>query len=357
MRSCMMIAGVALALTFAASGAFALTPMWETELDFAHPELYTVKNSLGDQSYWYVVYTIHNASEENRQVQPVIRIITGSGKVYEDLYIPEVVNVIGNRKGGNALHAGSMVVDIKAGETRVGVAVFNRIQPDSRSLTLWAYGLSAKRIESRGEAEGMFSRALKVNYRISGDRYNFVPARLKRESSGFVSVFRGPDGNVVEETVVVVPIEDEVKAMRAVEAAEMAKQKTPTPTPAAKPAEDAEPAKAEEADEPAEKVKDEGEEAAPAKEEGAGEATEAPAKEEGAAEEAKEAPAKEEAAEAKEEAPAKDEGAVEKVKDEAPAEKAAPADADTTDAKKAEKPAKKDAGTEKKAEKEAPAAE
>ena len=334
MRRSFVIAGIALTVALAASGAFALTPMWETEVEFAHPELYTVKTATGDQPYWYVIYTIHNPSEQVRQIQPAIRMVTGAGKSYEDLYIPAVVNVMNGRKGGNILHAGSKIVDVKAGETRTGVAVFNKILGDSTTVTLWAYGFSAKRVETRGGVAGVFSRSYKEVFKITGDRHNFAPARLTREFAGFVGVFRAPNGTTTEEAIVIVPIEDEVKAMRAIEAAETAKQRTPAP----KPAEEAVPPK-EESAEPAVKIN---EEAAPT-EEGAAEATEAPAKEDAVAEEAKDAPATEE-------------GAAEEVK-EAPAEKAAPAGENKDEVKKDEKPAKKEAGTEKKAVEEAPAAE
>jgi len=213
MRSSIVIASVVVAVSLA-SASFALEPMWELEVAFSHPQIVTINSPTGDQTYWCVVYTFTNTSGEARTVRPRITLSSNTGKSCEDSYLPAVFDVMNKRYGGSLLNVTKSVVELKPGEGRRAVAIFDKPDSDTATLTLLAYGLSGKRVEKRGEQEGVFSRACKIQWSILGDRFNFTPGRLNKESDGFVSVFRAKDGTITEEPIVIVPIEDEVKAAR-----------------------------------------------------------------------------------------------------------------------------------------------
>jgi len=211
MKPSIVIASVALAVSLA-SASFALEPMWELDVEFSHPQIVTINSPTGDWTYWCVVYTYTNSSEQPRNAHPRVMLATNTGKTYEDTYVPAVLAIANKKNGGKLANSTNSACELKPGEGRRAVAVFDKVDSDTSLLTLMAYGLSGRRVESRDGQPGVFSRAYKIQYSILGDRFNFTPSRLKKESSGFVSIFRTKDGTVIEEPVIIVPVEDEVKA-------------------------------------------------------------------------------------------------------------------------------------------------
>jgi len=213
MKPSIVIASVVLAVSLA-SASFALEPMWELDVDFSHPQMVTINSPTGDRTYWCVVYSFTNSSEQPRAAQPRITLSSDTGKSCEDTYLPAVFDVINKKNGGTLLSVTKTALELKPGDSRRAVAIFDKPDSETALLTLLAYGLSGKRVEMRGEQEGVLARAYKIQWSILGDRFYFTPSRLKKESSGFVSVFRTKDGTTTEEPIVIVPIEEEVKAAR-----------------------------------------------------------------------------------------------------------------------------------------------
>ena len=227
-RTVFLVAGMAIVLALTASSTFALTPMWELEANISHPEAIRVMTPTGDDTYWYVVYSVKNTSDEPKQIQPMLSMASNIGKTYNDIYEPTVIGAVKAREGADLVSVSTAAGELKPGETRRGVAVFDKVDSATKDLVLWAYGLAGKRVESRGDDVGIFTRAYKMAWTIPGDQYNFLPNRLELVSKGYVSTFRTQDGKTTEETITVVPVEDEVKAAKDAEAAALKKQKETT---------------------------------------------------------------------------------------------------------------------------------
>lgn len=195
MRDRFLIMVVTLALVVGAAwAAFALTPMWELKTETSHPQSVTIETPDGDLAYWYVVYTVKNQHDEPRTIRPVATLGSNIGSVRRDLYEPLVLEAVEKRIGFKPANVANAACTLKAGEARECVAVFSMPNRDSSKLTLGIYGLAGKRVEKQDGQTGIASRLYKVEYSITGDRYNFTPDRLKIVSKSFVNSFRAFEG-------------------------------------------------------------------------------------------------------------------------------------------------------------------
>jgi len=139
------------------------------------------------QVFWYLLYTLENPSSENRDAFLSITATSDRGKRYADMYLPLVEGEIEKKEGyplwGKTDEVGILerrdpkqpdynFLRINAGEKRVSVAVFNRLDPNANHVTIRIQGLSneIKRVETP-EGIVLEEKVYELTFNRPGDEF------------------------------------------------------------------------------------------------------------------------------------------------------------------------------------------
>jgi len=150
------------------------------------------------KAFWYLVYEIHNKSENDEDVNIAISATSDRKKTYADQFLPTVEREVERQersplwgktdkflksmKGRDPKDRKYRYETIKAGEKRRCVAVFNRFEGTSKNLTIKVKGLSND-IEAVTDPDGgvlLKQKVRLVHLRRPGDEYEFGSDGFRR---------------------------------------------------------------------------------------------------------------------------------------------------------------------------------
>lgn len=151
--------------------------------------------------YWYLIYTLHNQSENERELFVSVIARTNTKKTYSDLFLPGVERAAEKRerrplwgKTDQLAKVGerdpkdpkAQYFTLKPGEKRYCIAVFNRIDPAATKVALQICGLSNDvRLTTREDGNKVLeSRVKELSFERLGDEFEILEDsfRLKRNT-------------------------------------------------------------------------------------------------------------------------------------------------------------------------------
>ena len=153
--------------------------------------------------YWYLLYTVENPSDEDREIYVSISASSDRKKEYGDLFLPSVERAIEKKEKAklwgktdefkiiskrDPSDAQFHYVTLKAGEKRRSVAVFNRLDPNANDITIRVKGLSNE-VRPATDADGVAvleHRVRVLKYKRPGDEFAITRDSFKLTSENWV---------------------------------------------------------------------------------------------------------------------------------------------------------------------------
>ena len=162
---------------------------WIVEFDFEHLRMIAPRYGIGaGRVYWYMVYTLTNTSDEDRDIYVSITATSDNNHLYSDLYLPSIEKAVEKKEGeplwGKADEFELLqkrkpsdpkyhYTKIKAGEKRRCVAVFNRLDPNANKITVSVSGLSNE-VKEAAKEDGtrlLEERIRELQFERPGDEF------------------------------------------------------------------------------------------------------------------------------------------------------------------------------------------
>lgn len=120
---------------------------WMFKIDFRTPQRVVMDNGDGRQAYWVMLYTVTNTDNVAHQFIPSAIMFTDSGKVVNDVVVPEVVAKIKAQYGLAELsNSIEMIGPLKAGadEATDGIFIWPEVNKEMDRFKLFISGLSGE---------------------------------------------------------------------------------------------------------------------------------------------------------------------------------------------------------------------
>jgi hypothetical protein len=141
--------------------------------------------------YWYLVYTLENPSSEDRDIYVGFTATSDRDKTYGDVYLPFVERAIEARERTplwgktdefeilserDPEDPKYQYLPIKAGEKRLSVAVFNRLDPNANHVTIEIRGLSneVKTVAKEDGTKWLEERVRVLKFDRPGDEFTIT---------------------------------------------------------------------------------------------------------------------------------------------------------------------------------------
>ena len=158
---------------------------WMLDFTFENPHPIIVNTpGLGQQMYWYVVYTVTNRTNAEHNFVPAFTLYTTSTSLQRAGVYPAVFDAIKKQRKIRFLeNAVQMIGKVLPGEdnARTGVAIFGPMPRDAENFTIFVEGLSGQYIErpnpqakpdSLPAAKVLILRkTLTLTYKLPGDQW------------------------------------------------------------------------------------------------------------------------------------------------------------------------------------------
>jgi len=159
------------------------------------PEYFPHNKGLEDEKKYLIwVYSIRNTKEEKITIPVETLLSTDTGKYYEAKYIPEIAEKV-SEDGEMYISSGKMSGEYDPGVTRMGIAVFEDIDPDAQKINIYMTGLSHFFFWRSRLSENSY----KITYKRSGSKWILEEHGFSKDSShrNYVDKFKGaqPDIN------------------------------------------------------------------------------------------------------------------------------------------------------------------
>ncbi len=139
-----------------------------SEIDFGWsvPEYFSDDKGTEDEKRFLIwVFSIGNTIDKTISVSVATLLSTDTGKYYEAKYIPEIAEKI-SKDGEKYLSPDKMKGEYDPGATRIGIAVFEDIDPDARKINIYMAGLSHFFWRTR-----LPDNSYKITYKRSGSKW------------------------------------------------------------------------------------------------------------------------------------------------------------------------------------------
>lgn len=174
---------------------------WAVDLKVNALRMISPKSGIGRGGvYWYLVYTLKNATGEDRDLYVNVTATTDGKKHYADLFLPSVEKAAETKEGHNLWGKTDQFkilaerdprdpkynyFTLKANEEKRCIAVFNRFDPTADRITIHVAGLTGGIRETTGEdgAKVLIQRLRELSFERPGDEFAITldSFRLKEE--------------------------------------------------------------------------------------------------------------------------------------------------------------------------------
>lgn len=151
----------------------------QVDFSWSTPENFVYKEDSGDEKIYIVwFYSIKNTTDKKILVPIETFLNTDTQKSYEDKYLPDIVSKV-SKGNEEYMTASDMKGEFGPGVTKMGVAVFEDIDPYAQKINVFATGLS----------HFFFWRwrlvdySYKITYKKSGNKWILVEHGFNKDSS------------------------------------------------------------------------------------------------------------------------------------------------------------------------------
>lgn len=157
---------VLVVLMLASTQAEAARDFWT--LDFKHTGLHYVR--IGGYAVAYTTYSVTNNTGATRDFYPIFRVETDTRQLTYAMPDAGLAQAISRKHGMKLLDIGEISGPIKDGESKLGVAVFRRLDPRADHVRLYVTGLTnAFRYLDEDNRKGFQRRMWFVHWYRPGD--------------------------------------------------------------------------------------------------------------------------------------------------------------------------------------------
>ena len=154
-------------------------------LDFKHTGLHYVR--VGTQLVAYTTYEVVNNTGADRNFFPIFEVRTETKQLTYAMPNAAAVAAIRAKHRMKFLDLGEMSGTIKAGETRIGAAVFHKLDPRADHVKLNITGITdAYRYQDEANRTGFQRRVYYVHWYRPGDAVGRDQDRVETKSDGYV---------------------------------------------------------------------------------------------------------------------------------------------------------------------------
>lgn len=159
-----------------------LTPLdasrrWSLKFNYEKPEYIRVQDSTGEiQTHWYMIYSLTNPTDRDLHISVELKVITDDEHVYYNSLYPGVEKLVEAQKNQKFLNVLEMKGEdlsgtIAAGETKLGIALFGRIDDEMDTMNIHITGL-VDVVSHEGTTVFKEVKVLILTYQRKGDEFN-----------------------------------------------------------------------------------------------------------------------------------------------------------------------------------------
>lgn len=167
---------------------------WALKFEYATPKRIVVNVPGKDipQAYWYLTYTVTNASDQEQQFLPVFEMLINDGNIVRsDLNIPQqAFDAIKAREKKQFLEPAAVIAGtIRLGEdqARDGLAIWPEPMPRMGSFSIFIQGLSGEYTKLKvGDKDVILRKTLQLNYFIRGDEVYPGEDKVNENASAWI---------------------------------------------------------------------------------------------------------------------------------------------------------------------------
>ncbi|MEK7485669.1 MAG: hypothetical protein AABZ60_15205 [Planctomycetota bacterium] len=161
---------------------FSLAPLeatrrWSLKFNYEKPEYIRVQDSTGELlTYWYMVYSLTNPTERDLHISVELKVVTDDDHVYYNSLYPGVEKLIEAQKNQKFFNVLEMKGDdlsgtIAAGETKLGIALFGRVDGEMDIMNVHVTGL-VDVVSHEGTTVYKEVKVFILTYERKGDEFN-----------------------------------------------------------------------------------------------------------------------------------------------------------------------------------------
>lgn len=151
----------------------------QVDFSWSTPENFVYKEDSGDEKTYIVwFYSIKNTTDKKILVPIETFLNTDTQKSYEDKYLPDIVSTV-SKGNEEYMTANDMKGEFGPGVTKMGVAVFEDIDPYAQKINVFATGLS----HFFFWRWRMVDYSYKITYKKSGNKWILVEHGFNKDSS------------------------------------------------------------------------------------------------------------------------------------------------------------------------------
>jgi len=154
-------------------------------LDFKHTGLHYVR--VGGQLVAYTTYRVVNTTGADRKFFPIFQVETETKQLTYAMPNAAALRAIQGKHRTHFLDIGEMSGTIKAGETRVGAAIFHKLDPEADHVKLEITGVTdAYRYLDEKARTGFQRRLYFVHWYRPGDAVDRDTDRVETKADGWI---------------------------------------------------------------------------------------------------------------------------------------------------------------------------
>jgi len=166
MKAFSIFAATLLVVTLISVSTDAAGKFWT--LDFKHTGLHYV--NVGGQAVAYTTYTVTNNTGADRTFRPIFRVETETGKLTYAIAAPTIAPAIREKHGQKLLDVDQITGTIKDGETKLGLAVFFKLDPAADHVKVYIAGITDTfRYQDEDNRKGFQRREWFIHWFRPGD--------------------------------------------------------------------------------------------------------------------------------------------------------------------------------------------
>lgn len=210
-RQLWFAAALALAVVVSSQAQAART-FWT--LDFQHTDLRYIV--CGTKIYAYTLYTVTNKTGVDRAFYPIFRVETDTNRLTYAMPMADVTAAIRVKTGKRYLDINEISGKLPDGESKIGVAVFQALDPEADRVKLYVTGLTDSfRYQDEDNRKGYQRMMWKVEWYRPGDAESRLKSPVETQFDEYVwrstgTAATAPEG--VAEEPVRAPAETPAKA-------------------------------------------------------------------------------------------------------------------------------------------------
>lgn len=154
-------------------------------IEFKHTGLKYV--TVGGTVYAYTTYEVTNNTGEDREFNPIFRVETETKKLTYAMADRSALAAVSRKHGKQYLDIGQIAGTLKDGETKLGAAIFYRLDPSADHVKVYVKGLTdGFRYQDEDNRKGFQRRMWLVHWYRPGDGNDRPTDPVETKENGWI---------------------------------------------------------------------------------------------------------------------------------------------------------------------------